>query len=595
MEATKVSEAAALEYAESIINAVHEPLVVLDQDLRVITAGRSFYEFFKVRPEETVGQHIYDLGNKQWDIPGLRELLENILPQKTTFDNYEVEHDFVTIGRRTMLLNARQIQRALGKERIILLAIEDITERKRLGDALAESEERFRRIFETASDGIVLLEKSEGKIKHANAAISKMFGYTNEESIGNKLQDIGIPLDMGDFQTTMQELNEVGIINYDNVPVKTKSGEHIYTDIYLVDRATLVQCNIREITERRQALAELYESKALIEAVVENVPLMIFLKEATDLRFIILNRAGEELLGYDRKDLIGKNNLDLFPPEQAAQFMAKDREVLDGEIDMLDIPEESILTARKGQRLLHTRKVCIKGPDGVTKFLLGISEDITERKLAEEQIKASLREKEVLIKEIHHRVKNNLNVVVSLLRIQSNKIENKEQARAAFSESCDRIYSMALVHQKLYEKADLTYIDMEGYIDDISPKLKGIYAPDRDITIESNAKDVSLDITLAVPVGLILNELITNSLKHAFPDNREGSITLSLSLKDTSYRLLVADNGIGLPEDISVDTSETFGMEIVYLLTGQIDGTLDIQRDEGTRFTITFPREDTEE
>jgi two-component system CheB/CheR fusion protein len=122
----------ASEYAENIINTVREPLIVLDQDLRVVTASRSFYDFFKVKPEETEGQLIYNLGNKQWDIPKLRELLENILPQKTTFDNYEVAHDFATIGRRVMLLNARQIERALGKERIILLAIEDITEKNKL-------------------------------------------------------------------------------------------------------------------------------------------------------------------------------------------------------------------------------------------------------------------------------------------------------------------------------------------------------------------------------------------------------------------------------------------------------------------------------
>jgi two-component system CheB/CheR fusion protein len=129
----------ALEYAESIINTVREPLLVLDQDLRVVTASRSFYHVFSVNPQETVGQLIYDLGNKQWDIPKLRELLENILPHKATFDNYEVEHDFSTIGRRIMLLNARQIQRVLGKERIILLAIGDITERKATEEALARS------------------------------------------------------------------------------------------------------------------------------------------------------------------------------------------------------------------------------------------------------------------------------------------------------------------------------------------------------------------------------------------------------------------------------------------------------------------------
>ena len=121
-----------LEYAESIIDTVREPLIVLDQDLRVVSVSRSFYDVFKVKPEETLGQLIYDLGNKQWNIPKLRELLETILPQKISFDNYVVEHDFATIGRRIMLLNARQIERGMGKARIILLAIEDITTRKEM-------------------------------------------------------------------------------------------------------------------------------------------------------------------------------------------------------------------------------------------------------------------------------------------------------------------------------------------------------------------------------------------------------------------------------------------------------------------------------
>jgi len=136
----------ASEFAESVINTVREPLISLDQDLRVVTVSRSFYEFFKVRPEETVGQLIYDLGNKQWDIPRLRELLETILPQETTFDGYEVEHDFATIGKRTMLLNARQIQRVWGKERIILLAIEDITERSEIEDGLEKAHEELKEL-----------------------------------------------------------------------------------------------------------------------------------------------------------------------------------------------------------------------------------------------------------------------------------------------------------------------------------------------------------------------------------------------------------------------------------------------------------------
>ncbi len=140
------------EFAESVINTVREPLISLDQDLRVVTVNRSFCEFFKVKSEETVGRLIYDLGNGQWNIPKLRELLETILPQKTSFDNYEVEHDFSTIGRRIMLLNARQIQRGLGKERIILLAIEDITERKEIEAGLENAHEELSRAARAKSE-----------------------------------------------------------------------------------------------------------------------------------------------------------------------------------------------------------------------------------------------------------------------------------------------------------------------------------------------------------------------------------------------------------------------------------------------------------
>ncbi|MBU1568139.1 MAG: PAS domain S-box protein [Proteobacteria bacterium] len=265
------------EFADSVINTVREPLISLDQDLRVITVSRSFYDFFKVKPEETVGKLVYDLGNKQWDIPRLRELLETILPQKTSFDDYEVEHDFATIGRRIMLLNARQIKRRLGEERIILLAIEDITERRQLENLLADSEERYRRIFETASDGIVLLEKGQGHIVKANLATETMLGYSEVEYLGKSLRAMGVALDTSDFAGMMQSLDRQGILNYEDVPTKTKAGEDIWTDIYLVDRAKVAQCNIRDVSDRkrkegaiqrlnRTLLARSHSSKAMLRA-----------------------------------------------------------------------------------------------------------------------------------------------------------------------------------------------------------------------------------------------------------------------------------------------------------------------------------------
>ena len=233
--------------------------------MKVISASRNFYNMFSVNPDETIGSDLFDLGNKQWNIPKLRELLETIIPREANFDNYEVEHVFDSIGRRVMLLNARQIQRASGKDRIILLAIEDITERKRLEDLLADSEERYRRLFETANDGIVLLEKREGTITHANPAFEKMFGYNVNEILGKHLQDIGICLEKSDFQIIMQKLKETGVINYDDVRIKTNLNLNIYTDIYLVDRASLVQCNIRDITQHKINLCSLVRAKKQAE------------------------------------------------------------------------------------------------------------------------------------------------------------------------------------------------------------------------------------------------------------------------------------------------------------------------------------------
>ena len=140
----------ALEYAENIINSVREPLIVLDGDLKVISASRSFYEVFKVKPEETEKQLIYDLGNRQWDIPKLRELLEDILPKTTSFDNFEVEHDFLGVGKRIMLLNARQIYQKANRTKLILLAIEDITEPKKILDVLHEKIRQLETSLRTA-------------------------------------------------------------------------------------------------------------------------------------------------------------------------------------------------------------------------------------------------------------------------------------------------------------------------------------------------------------------------------------------------------------------------------------------------------------
>jgi len=256
---------------EEIVETLREPLIVLDSDLRVLSANRSFYDLFKVIPEKTIGNLIYDLGNRQWDIPGLRTLLEEILPEHTKFDDYEVEHIFAGVGHKIMLLNARRIiSKRRMESQMILLAIEDITERRRMENELKDYEERFRRLFETAKDGLLLIDKQIGKIVNVNPATVKMLGYSSEESIGKKLKDIGLLKDIKDFKETIRELIHAGFINYENVFAETKQGRLIDVDIYLVDRARFIQCNVRDISERKHAQEALRKAYDDLERRVED-------------------------------------------------------------------------------------------------------------------------------------------------------------------------------------------------------------------------------------------------------------------------------------------------------------------------------------
>jgi PAS domain S-box-containing protein len=247
----------ALDFAEGIIATLREPfLVVLDKDLRVVRANRSFQNAFQVSQEETENRYVYELGNRQWDIPRLRTLLEEVLPQNHAFHDFEVEHDFPKIGRRTMLLNARRVRGPTDPRELILLAIEDVTERRAAQARVDESELRYRRLFETARDGILLLDPGTGKITEANPFMSELLGYTPEQLLGKELWEIGLFQDKASSQAAFRRLQERGYIRYDHLPLVTAGGRQVdvefVSNLYQADHQPVIQCNVRDITERRQ-------------------------------------------------------------------------------------------------------------------------------------------------------------------------------------------------------------------------------------------------------------------------------------------------------------------------------------------------------
>jgi PAS domain S-box-containing protein len=259
------SAADARTYAENIVATVREPLLVLGADLKIRTANRSFYEDFHVTPEETEDCFLYDLGNGQWNIPALRTLLAEILPQHSSFQDFEVEHSFPTLGRRTMLLNARHIRRAGNHTELILLAIEDVTERRRAAARLQISEARYRRLFETAQDGILILDAGTGEIIDANPFVLDLLGYSLGGLLGRELWEIGLFQDQEASRAAFRQLQAQGYIRYEDLPLETRDGKRIdvefVSNVYGVDDHQVIQCNIRNISTRKRAEEVLKEAE----------------------------------------------------------------------------------------------------------------------------------------------------------------------------------------------------------------------------------------------------------------------------------------------------------------------------------------------
>ncbi len=263
----------AQKYTESIVKTIREPLLVLSADLRVISANQSFYQIFKVAPDETEGNFIYSIGNRQWDIPALRELLEEIVPQNSHFNDFEVDHAFPAIGKKTMLLNARRIYREGKGTDMILLAIEDITERKQTEEALKISETRYRRLFETAQDGILILDADTGQISDVNPFLVEMLGYSHEDFLGKKLWEIGAFKDIEASKAAFLELQSKGYVRYKDLPLETRDGRQVavefVSNVYLVNHHKVIQCNIRNVTERKLAAEALRKAHGQLERRVE--------------------------------------------------------------------------------------------------------------------------------------------------------------------------------------------------------------------------------------------------------------------------------------------------------------------------------------
>jgi PAS domain S-box-containing protein len=342
---------------------------------------------------------------------------------------------------------------------------------------------------------------------------------------------------------------------------------------------------VKDVTEDTKFKEELGVQKIYFSQLFENSPQAIVILD-NHYNIININKGFENLFQYKIEEVKGSNIKEVIVPEENKEESEETMDrVLKGEVAKL----EGIRNRKDGTAVNVSILVYpVSFEDGKV-GLYAIYSDITDRKIHEQQIKDSLLEKEVLLKEVHHRVKNNLQIIASLLNFQARFVSDPS-ALKMFQESQNRVKSISLIHEKLYQTKDLSRIEFAGYIKSLVSHLFLAFniKPDK-IGFTVNANNLFLSVDTAIPCGLIINELVTNSLKYAFTDDIKGQVTINLSYNNMSeYELMIKDNGICLPEDIIIGKTQTLGFLLVNTLITQLDAKVDIIRDNGTTFLIKF-------
>lgn len=331
--------------------------------------------------------------------------------------------------------------------------------------------------------------------------------------------------------------------------------------------------------QRIRAEEDLIKSEDKYRAFINSTSDMAYLKD-NHFRYVMVNQANQKFFNRTEEEILDKTDFDLMPLESAQNCRESDEEALKNQ--KILVTEEII-----GKKIYET----LKFPVNIGNEKMGVGafiRDITDKKKAEKALKESLEEKEVLLREIHHRVKNNMQIISSLLNLQKKYVEEEETVNILV-ESQNRIKTMAMIHEKLYQSPNLTSINFNEYTEKLVNDLFYSYGKKMSVIKTSfHMEEVKIGLDTAIPCGLILNELVTNSLKYAFPEDRTGIITIKFRSEGEYFILKVLDDGVGVPEDIKLENKDTLGFQLVTSLVKQLDGTVQMDRSHGTSFTIKF-------
>lgn len=559
------------------------------QDDKYIYVNPRYEELFGYQKGEMIGKNA-------WDIvaPGYKELVKNNISKRINKEISTIQYSFKAITRNGSEIDVEVKGSTMiyNKKLSIIGTLQDITDRLKAEQELRNSRQKLLLHVERTPLGVIEWDMNFSVVQW-NKAAEKIFGWAQSEVL-YKRADIIIPDNAKKYVNNIWEnlINQKGGERSTNENI-TKDKRIILCEWYntplISDDGSVigVASLVEDITERVKAEEQLKQQKEFLRTVIDTDPNFVFAKD-WDGKFTLVNKAAAVNYNSTPDELIGKSDADFNPSvTEVEHFLKDDREViLSGKPKF--IAEEIVTDIKTGEaKWYQTIKVPLKGNDGKT-HVLGVAADITARKLAEEMTKKSLLEKELLLKEIHHRVKNNLQIIISLLKLQSGYVFDSRDLDI-FNKSRSRIETMSMIHEKLYKSDDISRIDISTYLKDlVYHLLKAYHLNTSKIDFEMKSENIRMSIDTAIPCGLIVNELINNILKHAFPDGYTGKITLNLLRSGENINLEVIDNGIGIPDNFSLEGSDSLGFKLVDTLVKQLDGEIKVFNNNGTHFMIEF-------
>lgn len=543
------------------------------------------------------------LGKSLADITYPEDLEENIKKQSALFkgeiDSFVMEKRFCHKSGKVFwgLLYANLIRDNNGKPAYALGNVIDITERKRYFKKLLEQEKMFRSIYENTITAIAITD-TQGIIKQVNSSFLKMIGYDEEEILNENFLDFTYPEDAAAEAEGISKASQSSKTDYRlEKRFIHKDGHLIWVDVsvsivFKKNEPSFFVAMINDISDRKKIQESLELSEARQRNTLQNIKLAGLMLDDKG-NIIFANKYLLNLTGYKWKEVIGNNWFKMFiSPENFDEIQAMfDKTIAEQD---LNNNHTNYILKKNGERItIRWSNISYLDPKTNRLYITSIGQDVTEQIANENRIKKALAEKEILLKEIHHRVKNNMQTISSLLFQQLNSSDD-ENVRKLLQENINRIHSMALIHEKIYQSENLMEINLSEYIRSFSRRLLETYKRSNQIIkTDLPLNNIFLAMDQCIPVALILNEIISNSLQHAFAENEEGKITISCEERDKKIKIKVKDNGVGLPDDIDLKTTETLGLYLIYNLSvRQLCGNLEVNNDNGTEFIIEFTKQE---